>query len=98
MRFSPITDEPDGKSLSQLRAGQKGYVRWLRGPEALRHRLADMGMTPGTEIQICKRAPFGDPMEIQLRGYRLVLRRAEARHIFLSGSQHRRDRKGAIVF
>ena len=51
------------------------------GQGALRRRLLDMGITPGTEVMIRKRAPMGDPIEIHLRGYELTLRIEDAKKI-----------------
>ena len=44
----------------------------------MRRRLFDMGVTPGAEVTLVKRAPLGDPVEVTLRGYQLTLRKAEA--------------------
>lgn len=48
------------------------------GDDALARRLSDLGLWPGTEVELMRRAPFGGPMVFWLRGYRLALRRAEA--------------------
>ncbi len=69
------------KVLSELLVGEKGTVRAVRGEGALRRRLFDMGITPGAEIYLRKKAPLGDPMEISLRGYELTLRKAEAAQV-----------------
>lgn len=59
-------------SLLTLNNGEKGEVVLIRGGRWLRQRLYDMGLTPGTEVKIIRKAPFG-PVEISLRGYHLAL-------------------------
>jgi Fe2+ transport system protein FeoA len=69
------------KKLSQLGIGERATVVAVNGEGAIRRRLFDMGITPGTEIYLRKKAPLGDPIEITLRGYELTLRKAEAEKI-----------------
>lgn len=69
------------KLLSQLSIGEKGKVKVVRGEGAVRRRLFDMGITPGAEIYLRKKAPLGDPIEISLRGYELTLRKTEAAQV-----------------
>jgi Fe2+ transport system protein FeoA len=69
------------KLLSQLEIGEKGVVKLVNGEGAVRRRLFDMGITPGAEIYLRKKAPLGDPIEITLRGYELTLRKSEAAHV-----------------
>ncbi len=69
------------KLLSEFLVGEKGVVLAVNGEGAVRRRLFDMGITPGAEIYLRKKAPLGDPMEISLRGYELTLRKAEAAHV-----------------
>lgn len=69
------------KLLSQLDIGEKGIVKVVNGEGVVRRRLFDMGITPGAEIYLRKKAPLGDPIEITLRGYELTLRKAEASHV-----------------
>ena len=66
------------KLLSQLSIGESGVVVAVNGEGAIRRRLFDMGITPGAEVYLRKKAPLGDPIEISLRGYELTLRKAEA--------------------
>jgi len=68
-------------SLDQLKPGQSGVIDSVTGEGALRRRLLDMGLTPGTHISVRKVAPFGDPLELFLRGYELTLRGEDARSI-----------------
>ena len=69
------------KLLSNLKIGEKATVLAVRGEGAVRRRLFDMGITPGAEIYLRKKAPLGDPIEISLRGYELTLRKAEAANV-----------------
>lgn len=69
------------KKLSELIPGQRGIIKSVGGDGLLRHRLLDMGVTPGAEVAMRKRAPLGDPLEVTLRGYELTLRNAEAEKI-----------------
>ncbi len=69
------------KLLSQLDIGEKGVVKAVNGEGVVRRRLFDMGITPGAEIYLRKKAPLGDPIEITLRGYELTLRKSEASHV-----------------
>lgn len=69
------------KTLRDLSPGQKGKVTSLGEKGPARRRLMDMGITPGVEIQIVKVAPLGDPIEVNLRGYELSLRKDEAKQI-----------------
>ncbi len=70
-------------SLDQLKPGESGVIKIVGGAGALRRRLLDMGLTPGTRVSVRKVAPFGDPMELCLRGYELTLRGDDARNILL---------------
>lgn len=66
------------KKLSEFRVGETGIVNIVNGEGKVRRRLFDMGITPGCEITLRKKAPLGDPLEIKLRGYELTLLKAEA--------------------
>ncbi len=69
------------KLLSELSIGEKGVVTAVKGEGAVRRRLFDMGITPGAEVYLRKKAPLGDPIEIAIRGYELTLRKSEALHV-----------------
>ncbi|MBO5772371.1 MAG: ferrous iron transport protein A [Clostridia bacterium] len=64
--------------LSQLEIGKSATVNFVAGEGKIRRRLFDMGITPGTEVFVRKKAPLGDPIEITLRGYEVALRKTEA--------------------
>lgn len=66
------------KKLSEFAVGEKGIVKMIKGETRLRRRLLDMGVTPGAQIFLRKKAPFGDPIEITIRGYELTIRNTEA--------------------
>jgi len=67
-------------TLRDLRPGERGVViGWTGGAPPI--RLLEMGVLQGTEIEVVRLAPLGDPIEIQLRGYRLSLRKQEAEQI-----------------
>jgi ferrous iron transport protein A len=66
-------------TITDLNIGDKGRIlSMLLGDKAYRQRLISMGLIPGTEFQITRYAPFGDPIEIAVRGFALSLRGAEA--------------------
>ena len=68
-------------TLKQVKVGKTVKVVRLHGEGALRRRILDMGITRGVEIYVRKVAPLGDPIEINVRGYELSLRRADAEMI-----------------
>ena len=68
-------------TLNQLELGEPAQVLQVGGEGALRRRLLDMGITPGTRVMVRKVAPMGDPIEIHLRGYELTLRIEDAKKI-----------------
>lgn len=64
--------------LNQVRIGRSVRVVRVQGEGALRQRILDMGLTKNAEVKVLKMAPFGDPIEITVRGFQLSLRKAEA--------------------
>ena len=66
------------KLLSEFSVGERGSVKAVSGEGKMRRRLFDMGVTPGAEIFLRKKAPLGDPLEVTIRGYELTLRKTEA--------------------
>lgn len=73
-------------TLDRMPIGKPTKIVQVKGQGALRRRLLDMGLTPRTGVMIRKVAPLGDPIEIQLRGYELTLRKDDARNIVTEGS------------
>ena len=70
-------------TLDKFSIGDKGVVVNVMAERKIKRRLFDMGITPGVEIYLRKRAPFGDPIEINLRGYELTLRLSEANCVLM---------------
>ncbi|MBO5770787.1 MAG: ferrous iron transport protein A [Spirochaetales bacterium] len=66
------------KTLKDVRVGETVTVKKVLGEGPIRRRIMDMGITKGVEIYVRKVAPLGDPMELNLRGYELTLRKADA--------------------
>ena len=69
------------KTLRDVNVGEMAVVKRLHGEGAVKRRIMDMGITKGVEIHVRKVAPLGDPMELNLRGYELSLRKADAEMI-----------------
>ncbi len=67
--------------LDELKTGESGTILHVGGRGALRRRLMDMGLTPGTTVFILKVAPLGDPVVLYMRGYELTLRKEDAANI-----------------
>ena len=67
------------RTLSALEPGERGRVVEIGGEAP--QRLMDLGLIRGTTVEVVRRAPLGDPLEVKLRGFMLTLRRAEAEHI-----------------
>lgn len=74
-------------TLDQLKIGHTAKIVAVGGQGALRRRLLDMGLTPKTNIMVRKVAPMGDPIEINLRGYELTLRKDDAKNIVVEEEQ-----------
>lgn len=69
--------------LDQLKPGESGVITNMMAEGRLRSRLMDMGLLKGTEITLIRKAPLGDPLEIEVKGYSLSLRKKEASMIYL---------------
>lgn len=72
-------------TLDKLEVGKDAVIESVGGKSALRRHFLDMGLTPGTEVTMMKKAPMGDPIELRLRSYELTLRLADAAQIEISG-------------
>lgn len=68
-------------TLKDLKPGQEGTVVAIGEKGPMRRRIMDMGVTPGVLVKVVKVAPLGDPIEVNIRGYELSLRKDEARQI-----------------
>ena len=69
------------KTLKDVKVGQNATVVKLHGEGAVKRRIMDMGITRGVEIHVRKVAPLGDPMDLNVRGYELSVRKADAEMI-----------------
>lgn len=67
--------------LAEMPVGTRGRVSAIDGDDELSVRLMEMGLTPGIEVAVIGTAPLGDPLELELRGYRLSVRRSEAARV-----------------
>ncbi len=72
-------------TLDELQPGEAALIKVVHGTGALRHHLLDMGLTPRTHVELVKRAPMGDPIQVKVRGYELTLRLDEARLLTMEG-------------
>jgi len=68
-------------TLRELPAGCDARVTAVTGTGRVTRRLMEMGVVPGVSVQVVKTAPFGDPMEVRLRGYSLAMRKNEAESV-----------------
>jgi ferrous iron transport protein A len=76
---TPVALQP----LTSLALGRSGTVAEIKLPPQNRPRLMEMGLLVGTQVELVRFAPLGDPVEIKVRGYNLTLRRNEAEQIFV---------------
>lgn len=72
------------RSLQELTVGSTGQVADVAGEDTTSLRLLEMGLTPGVAVTVVGTAPLGDPLELELRGYRLSLRRNEAARVAIA--------------
>jgi Fe2+ transport system protein FeoA len=73
---------PDaGRPLDRLSPGESGVIERLDGDPAMVQRLMELGLVPGTGVEVVRHAPLGDPVELRVRQVHLSLRRSEAAHI-----------------
>lgn len=66
------------QTLNNVAIGSTVKVKKLHGEGAVKRRIMDMGVTKGSEVQVVKVAPLGDPIEVKVRGYQLSIRKSEA--------------------
>lgn len=73
------------RTLKDLMPGEKSIITKVVGDKgAVKRRLMDMGVTRGAEVMVRKVAPLGDPIEVNIRGYELTLRKSEAENIIVA--------------
>ena len=68
-------------TLADLSVGDRAQVSQVHGVDEVSIRLMEMGLTPGVELSLIGAAPLGDPLEFELRGYRLSVRKSEAARV-----------------
>ncbi len=68
-------------TLDRVEIGQGGVIESVSGEDSLTVRIMEMGVTPGAPFLLIGAAPLGDPIEIEVRNYRLSLRKSEARRV-----------------
>jgi len=73
-------------TLAKMAIGAEAKVTKILGNNAVSRRLMEMGVVPGVAVRIVKIAPFGDPIQIRVRGYNLAMRRSEAETIEVSNN------------
>jgi ferrous iron transport protein A len=73
-------------TLEATAVGSTATVADVQGDDAVALRLLEMGLTPGVSVRLVGRAPLGDPLELELRGYRLSIRRAEAARVTVTAN------------
>ena len=73
-----MTDSTQGVCLNDLPPGRGGAILAIGGAADVRQRLREMGLTVGARVEVIRRAPLGDPLDIKIRGYHLSMRAAEA--------------------
>jgi len=74
-------------TLANLQSGAEARVIKINGNNAITKRLMEMGVVPGVAVKVVKSAPFGDPLEIHVRGYHLAMRKSEADQIEVQSSE-----------
>ncbi|MGY5240305.1 FeoA family protein [Clostridium tertium] len=71
-------------SLYDLNLGEKAIIKYINGNDKLTKRLLALGCIEGTEIELKRIAPLGDPIIVNLRGFDLAIRKKDAKNIFLA--------------
>lgn len=81
-------------TLNDLTVGERGIIIELKTESKLKRRLIDMGVTDGSEVTFLRTAPLGDPIEFMVRGYRLSIRKSEAKKIIVEKitAKHKGDK------
>ncbi len=79
-------------SLKEVAVGSTAEVAVVSGCDPMTERLLEMGITPGVRVKVVGRAPLGDPLELEVRGYRLSIRRNDAARVMVCA-----ERAGALI-
>jgi len=87
-----VSGKKEGKvkqvTLDTLRVGERGVVVHVGSKGPVRRRMMDMGMVPGSKVRVRRVAPLGDPIEFEIKGYSLSLRKSEAKAIQVQISEN----------
>lgn len=78
------TNEERKLTLTGVPVGSEARVAAVNGDGRVTRRLMEMGVIPGVSVRVVKMAPFGDPIEVRVKGYSLAMRRSEASAIDVS--------------
>lgn len=70
-------------TLDLVELGESARVKGIAKESKVKRKLLDMGVTPGVEVKIVGKAPMGDPINVEVRGYKLTLRKSEAKDILV---------------
>jgi ferrous iron transport protein A len=73
--------KPRAHRLADVAVGNRARICRISGGDDVSLRLLEMGLTPGTEVLVVGEAPLGDPLELEVRGYRLSIRKSEAARV-----------------
>ena len=84
-------DSENINALNRLQPGEEGVITKVKGYGAFRKRINEMGFVPGVTVKVIKKAPLGDPMELELMGYRISLRKNEANLIDIVSKEEYRN-------
>jgi ferrous iron transport protein A len=84
MSEAPLESGLDGTPLGRLRPGERGVIARLDGDPVVVRRLMELGLVPGTEVEVVRYAPLRDPVELRVRGVHLSIRRSEAARIHVA--------------
>jgi ferrous iron transport protein A len=86
---APSLTDPTPERLQHLPVGSRGRVEGFRdGSRSYRQKLLAMGLTPGTQFEVTRHAPMGDPVELRVRGFSLMLRKQEADMLMIAVTHH----------
>ena len=77
MNKESITEPGNDNTLDKIQPGTSVKVAHIWGKGAARRRILDMGIVPGAEVKVIRKAPMGDPIEFHVKGYKLSMRKAE---------------------
>jgi len=78
-----VAVEESVRTLAHLRPGEEAVVERIVCDGPIQQRMLELGMSPGVALELIRRAPLGDPIEVYVRGFHLTLRRNEARCVIL---------------